>query len=114
MFPNASEDCIRLLKSMLQFDPYARLTTEDAMNDPYFNVIKEQGYITTAVEEHDVKNTFSPHSEGTDTSSSSNPPQEMLNPEKEKVQESPLHLKHNVSHPYQSNCNNVSSLFVIF
>lgn len=82
---------------MLQFNPDARITTEEAMNDRYFNTIKEQGYVSTSVEEHEIKNAFSPHSEATDSSSSSLGPHDMLNPEKEKVRESPLHLKHNVS-----------------
>lgn len=83
---------------MLQFDPFERVSPEDALMDPYFNPIKEQGYVPSTPEEHEqeMKSTFSPQSALTDSSSASSHG-ESLNPEKEKVRESPLHLKHNVS-----------------
>jgi serine/threonine protein kinase len=96
MFPNATEDCVRLLKSMLQFDPCLRISTDNALNDPFFNPIKEQGYVSPPTGAENV----SPNSEATDSSQASMLPHhvgEALNPDKEKIRESPLHLKHNVS-----------------
>jgi hypothetical protein len=89
---------------MLQFDPYARISAEDCVQDSYFNPIKEQGYINpspTHEEEHDeMRANISPNSDATDVSSSSLHRDGVLNPEREKVRESPLHLKHNVSITY--------------
>jgi hypothetical protein len=86
---------------MLQFDPYARISAEDAVQDSYFTPIKEQGYINpspTHEEEHEeMRANISPNSDATDVSSSSLHRDGVLNPEREKVRESPLHLKHNVS-----------------
>jgi serine/threonine protein kinase len=96
MFPNASEDCVRLLKSMLQFDPCLRISTDEALNDSFFNPIKEQGYVSLP---GGGAENVSPNSEATDSSQASMLPHvgEALNPDKEKIRESPLHLKHNVS-----------------
>jgi len=99
LFLTTSEGGIRLLKLMLQFDPYARISAEDAVQDSYFTPIKEQGYINpspTHEEEHEeMRANISPNSDATDVSSSSLHRDGVLNPEREKVRESPLHLKHN-------------------
>jgi len=98
LFPAISEGGIRLLKLMLQFDPYMRISAEDAVQDSYFTPIKEQGYVNaspTHEDEHEMRANISPNSDVTDMSSSSIHRDGVLNPEREKVRESPLHLKHN-------------------
>jgi len=94
LFSNASEGALRLLKLMLQFDPLQRMSCEDAIGDHYFDPIKQQGYVNPiAAQEEQLSTNVSP---ATDTSTASSGHHgELLNPEREKVRESPLHLKHN-------------------
>lgn len=47
MFPHASANCLELLSNLLQFHPDKRITAIEAMQQPYFDNIKAQGYVST-------------------------------------------------------------------
>lgn len=46
MFPHASTNCLDLLTNLLQFHPDKRITATEAMQQPYFDNIKAQGYVS--------------------------------------------------------------------
>lgn len=37
MFPEVSQDCLQLIKGMLKYDKYTRLSIEDIINDPWIS-----------------------------------------------------------------------------
>jgi serine/threonine protein kinase len=39
-YPGTNEEGLRLLSRMLEFNPNKRISTEEAMKDPYFNDIR--------------------------------------------------------------------------
>lgn len=39
--PHASDDAIELLEGLLSFNPYKRLTVEQAINHPYFENLRK-------------------------------------------------------------------------
>lgn len=41
-FPAADDDAIDLLKGMLEFNPFKRIKTQDALNHPYFDEIRDK------------------------------------------------------------------------
>ena len=45
LFPNVNnEDAINLIERLLCFDPHKRISLKEALNHPYFDVIKEYKY----------------------------------------------------------------------
>ena len=40
-YPGASPDAIDLINRMLQFNPYFRISVDDALNHPFFNKVKK-------------------------------------------------------------------------
>lgn len=42
IFPNESEECISLLKKMLEFNPYFRYSAEECLDHPYFADIRDK------------------------------------------------------------------------
>jgi len=39
-YPDGSNDALRLLSSMLQFNPFYRPTVDELIQDPYFNDVR--------------------------------------------------------------------------
>lgn len=99
-YPTASNDCLKLLSSFLQFNPSHRISTEDAMTQPFFDLIKSQGYVSNSKTASNSCNmAVTPNSGSTDCSEQSigSYCMQPLNAEKEKIRESPLNIKYNVS-----------------
>ena len=42
IFPSESEECLHLLKKMLEFNPYFRYSAEECLNHPYFEDIRNK------------------------------------------------------------------------
>ena len=40
-YPGATEEAIDLLNKMLQFNPYLRISVDDALNHPFFTKVKK-------------------------------------------------------------------------
>ncbi len=49
IYPCASNNCLELLAAFLRFNSAVRITAADALMHPFFNRIKEQGYINQDV-----------------------------------------------------------------
>ncbi len=84
---------IDLLTRMLYFDPARRITPSEALQHPYFNEIKQKGYLT-AYQQHN-QHTFGDHATPVPLSVALNPVP--MNADREKVGELPENLKVNVS-----------------
>lgn len=98
LYPMASEESLQLLRGFLQFDPERRINTEEALRHPYFEGIKSQGYINGNGE----GNSSGPSSGATSEDPLDHPSavcSQPLNVDREKVRESHLNLRYNVSAP---------------
>jgi hypothetical protein len=104
MFPVSSFEAIELLDSMLQFDPNDRVDPEIALSHSYFDSIKTQGYVSghpnmasssDETSKEDFRNSFSSDSVSCDGFLSQN-----LKYHSEKVKESALNIRRNVSRIY--------------
>ena len=98
-YPSASNDCVQLLSSLLNFNPALRITTEDALVHPFFDLIKSQGYVSNKAATTCTATPMTINSGSTDCSDQSvgSYCMQRLSVEKEKIRESPLNIKYNVS-----------------
>lgn len=96
MYPSASDSCIELLLSFLQFDPDMRITPAEAITHPFFDGIKAQGYLNghKVDSEKETGATVSPQSGSTDCDETDC--LAPLNAEREKNREAPVNLRRNV------------------
>ena len=40
-YPDGSDDALRILRSMLQFNPFTRPSADQLLNDPYFDEVRK-------------------------------------------------------------------------
>lgn len=40
LFPDESEECLHLVRKMLEFNPYCRYSAEDCLSHPYFASVR--------------------------------------------------------------------------
>ncbi len=90
-FPRMDPQCIDLITQMLQFDPSRRISASAALSHPFFNEIKQKGYLTTYQQNNQHTSDHGP----VPLSVALNPVP--MNADREKVGESAENLKINVS-----------------
>ena len=97
MFPAADPLALDLLTRLLRFDPAQRISASDALNHPYFEVLKSRDYINAykAKNQHIFDDETAVSARGTSEKDSALKP-DPLNVDIEKIGESPENLKRNV------------------
>jgi serine/threonine protein kinase len=91
-FPRADLSALDLLECMLRFDPARRITAAQALEHPFFNEIKQKGYLNS----YHNSNQHLSDSGPIPLSVALNPVP--MNADKEKIGESSENLKVNVSY----------------
>ncbi|RYG65388.1 hypothetical protein EON64_12015 [archaeon] len=110
LYPGCDEDGLDLLRSLLQFNPNKRIECEVALEHPFFDRIKDQGYIPGYKKRDEEKDderreqkNREEHSPAASSESSGSSRRGVrdacpfpLSVEKERVRESQLNIKYNV------------------
>jgi serine/threonine protein kinase len=98
MYPGSDDGALALMRAFLQFNPAQRLDAESALEDSFFDGIKAQGYVHNS--RNETRSPSQTPESGSTTANSAGSRDVCAHPlsvEKERVCESQLNLKYNVS-----------------